>query len=398
MSLSSLAIDADEWDTVASLASRLQPNETANAPGVALAEERGHRRWSIRTPWLHVDIPGGDGTAPLLGTVWLPTRLVIHAAELAAAEGTCNLIVGNQSATIVNSAGNAHFGLAEFVPPPTQPRPRQINGSVVADLTVGQLLHVLRSTRRVPSGVDLSATTAPDVWLGIEEGYVAATVAWSHFGAPQVTVRTPATTTGTGTVRIPHFDVALLLDSFHPDAVVRLDVDDAHHVLWLDGHHWTAAVALTQMPGVPTVDPPTITIDDAFDGLATRTQPGAPWHIDIAGTHVTITEPVGAETVRATVRLADRVQPTPDVLAELNAINRGLAALRVWVDDLVLYAGIDHPRRHLTDLPDAIRGLVADTADIGPMIAMLGVPEPAPRTDPVEPPRDNADNSDQPPC
>ena len=390
MTLASLAIDADEWNLVACLVSRLQPDETGRAPGVALRERDGQRLWTIRTPWMAVEVTGGgegdqligDSGVPLNESIWLPTRLVVHAAELATPEGSCSLIIGAQSATVGNRLGNAHFDLPEVEPgaAPKVLESRRGTPSASARTTAGKLLHLLRTARRLPTGVDLSVTTAPDLWLGVEDGFVAATVAWSHFGAPRVTVRAPATTSGEALVRVPHFDLAWLLDSFHERAFVQLEVVDERNELWLQGESWTATVALTQMPSVLRAADE-VTLDEVLAQLGVTESGDRCWTLEVGGELVGIEENVLPgmpwPTVRAVVVLAVGVDSTEAVLAEINAINSGLVGIRIWFREGALIAAVDLPTHHVRDLGAVIGELVRQTADIGPLVAMFGGSESA---------------------
>ena len=375
-----MTIEHQEWDAVASLARRLQLADSVDVPVVALRSTGGRRQWSVHAPWVYVEIPGPDtGTGPDTATTWLPTRLIIHAAELAATEGYCTLEIEPDSLTVSNACGSAEFDVPKSAPALMRRPIRRFDDVAGADTSVGQLAHLLRSARRLPDGVDpppAGSATPPDLWLAVEPRHIAATVAWSHFGSPRVTVRTPAWTTGTAVARVPHVEMLTLLGAFDDDADLHVELDEEQFVLRLDGSGWSAVVALSQLPVAPAADAAPVgapaTVPDALAGFAIAAVAEGRWSIAVRGVTVLVEDLVHGNVVRATIRLASDVEPSPAVLAELNSINAGLTRTRVWVADGELLAGVHQPTRYLGELTDAVNTLIVDTTDIGAVIGMLG--------------------------
>ena len=362
-------IDLEEWDAVACVVSRLLPNETGQAPGVALRHVEGHRRWTVCTPWVHLEVRGGRSDTIPTEPVWLPSRLVVHAAELASTEDVCALTVSARSATVANVMGDATFALLDFPGPPPTAMRAATSTNARATVPAVQLVSLLNSVRRLPAGVDLSARTAPDLALGIEPGLVSASVTWTRFGASSVTARVPANTRNEATTRVPTLDVALLFDAVAPELDVTLEIDLDDRVLWVETANWTAAVTLSVTPSSNDTGPTTLT--EALERLGAQVRGEGRWRVKVNGVRVRVETLKHASVVRATVRLAKGITPDLAVLAEINDLNRGLVGTRVWLHNGTLRASVDVPTRALVGLEDRIASLVADTTGLGPLVAML---------------------------
>lgn len=398
-------IDAEEWETVAEVAGRLVPGESARVPGVVLHVSEGRRRWIVQTPWLQVRLDGGSSDEPTAPPVALPTRLVAQASELAAPVGSCRLEVGGLRATVCNEWGSASFGLVGGVHRARDPwsARRSRPTHPVAEVAVDQMAAALASARVLPAGVDLERRTPPDLWLSIDDGHVGVEVDWSRFGMPGVSIEVPALTTGQGASRVPHVEVADLLDALFVEGVVRLELDDARQLLWLDGPFWQAVVAVgwlpgaptnagvvsrsiarprggssrpsggTQPAGVPSLEGALALLDStaADDGTTTVAVDGAVLRVR------ELTAPSGEAVAAAVaVRLVEGVEESLEVLSELNAFNAtavGLVGVRLWLDGGVVWAGTDVERARYGELDRTIRRLVRSTADLGPLVAMMGL-------------------------
>jgi len=372
MSKQTIFIELEEWDTVACLVSRLLPNEAGRFPGAALRHVRGRRVWTVCTPSVQVEVPGGHSDIGVTGSVWLSSRLVVHAAELALTEDGCALAIGERSATVANVMGDATFGLAQLSDPPPMPTRAASATPARAVVSAVQLHSLLGSARRFPAGVDLGSTTSPDLLVGIEPGFVSASVAWARFGASPVHARVPAHTANAAVARVPMLDLALLLDAIDSELNVNIEIDVDNSTLWVGTPAWTAAVTLPAPPVVPLAGAEPATLAQAMERVGAKRRSDGRWRVKVDGVRVRVESLDHAAMVRATVRLAKGIAPEPAVLAEINDLNRGLVAARVWLHNGTLSASVDVATRNLVDLEDRIRSLVADTVDLGPMIAMLG--------------------------
>jgi len=342
-------IGADEWETVSVVVDALAPVASPRFPGVVLHGAAGPRRWSVTTPWLQVSIPG-DGCGVDRDEVRLPAELVAAGAELAAMAQECELAVEFDTATVANQFGAVTCGV--WRPVATTDLRADGSGGATAEVAIDWLL---RELRRAEGG---------DTWLTIEDDAVVVSVERSRFEPEQCEARVPGRTYGRASARVPGRALVLLLAALEEEGSACLAFDMRRKLLFIDGFHWSAVAALgrRRVPGHAG--------ELGLGALELDLRSGSS-EVEIDGVQVVLTA-LPDRGVGARVRLTDGVEPTPELLGELNALNASSLGARLWCQGREVWAGVDVAERGLEDLADGVRGLVAAVADLGPIIGVIG--------------------------
>jgi hypothetical protein len=361
-------LDASEAHQVALMVSALDPHESGPWPGVQLSAWDDQRRWTV--PWATGSLTvRGSAPGTLDSVVWLPPRVVFRAAELALSTGWVNLQVLKAypaRRAVLNSLGaGAVFDLPERPMVPTASREGNPTATVVA--AVGPLTAALRAALRRPGGVAIP-TEPGRLLIGVLDGKLAVSTDWTDVGGGRCTNTLDADivsdATGPVTACVDLIRLHAVLDELEGGEVELRFLTDG--TLQVAQQPWNAHFLRVGAPTAPA------TLGDALrdlspsttdGGLAVTTTEGVQIDVDPGG-------PAGQGTLEATL-MAD-LEPTAEVLAELNHLNATLGTTLYIDPDGSLVA-----RQHFSKAdPGAVAGLVREMGrrleGIGPILATLG--------------------------
>jgi len=326
----------------------------------------------------------------------LSPRLVGVAAAAARAGGSVMVRVHEGTTAVVHVGGlQVAVDLVATADIPELPQVEDIRIAVTVDTT--SLSDALAVVRAAPIGSDLATVALPPTWIGVEPSRLSVHVDWSAHGAGRATARLDARA---------DVDVDEPLDPLHrhpaggPADTVAIDstvlaalvrgLDDEHREVELafpqrrDGHVRVWAGAWCAW--VPCVD---ATVGRLLPRLtALLADAGLP--VDVVGPRTVrfgtpdrrvrgelhgglVTGP--SEVLRLSVVLTHGVEPSLEVLHELNAANAGLVGIRVWLNRDRVVAGLDLPATHLDDVIASVAQLLGQIDGLGPF---LGALSPAP--------------------
>lgn len=368
-----VAPDEAEWDLVARFTTAFAIDETDRIGGGVRLWVTGHERvWATGPPWLAARI---DGTRPppaeldgaTSATAWLPTRLVVFAATLAAADGACELWVQGTRARVASASGSADFEVRGFVP--ELDPPRQLAPAATARLRGDRLAHLAHLTRRPPYGVELGGSSGPLSWLRIGGGAVEVAIDWGSYGACSSAFRVAAETQGEARLALAPYHLAAVVDAIDPAEELVLHAAPGQPLV-VTGDGWLAAVATTdawnevrwtELDGVLDELPWPVRDESATERL-----------VDVDGVEVAVALDEGSPPrLTLTTVLAEDLPGSPALLAELNELTRGLTGMRVWWDDGVVFAETDLRYDRVRDLYSSLRDLAARTTDLGLLLSAV---------------------------
>lgn len=359
-------ISFEEWNRVAWFIGATGPAELAADSGVQLSMRHGRRLWTITAAGVRIDVTGGAENPGITQPILVSPRLVVLAAELAGDTliESCGFGVDDEAAVIGCAAGGARFDhpSGELVGPlrPADRPPAE------AQVTADRVTRLLRATRRVPRGIDLSVLDAPALWLSFGPDGLDAGVDWSGLGAGRCTVSVPALVNGSATVAVAPAPLSALVDHLDDDEV--LDIGCFHDgSLHVSGDGWTALVGAPDSSGVEAID-----LDAAVIQLDGRLVDDDVYELGVGDSTVRIDfDPTLPEMVRLRTVIAQGVPATLEVLTELNHLTGGLYGFRLWWEAGDVLAGSDLHVDDLHHLDAAVVALTEGTTSLGPLVASL---------------------------
>lgn len=357
------------------------PVETDDDHGVALVTSGARRSWLAWSDNLAVrTTPVPTGTAdgePDSEPVGVPRRLVEFAALLAQLGHDVALEVDD--GTLRAHAEGTHLrtdrvdvelpdGVA-FAPGPDD---------TVATVDAELLGAMLLQASHLPVGVEPDDPDLPGAQLTLAHHAVTIGIDWERVGVAGVELSVVADGHGPGAVTtVPMALLAKVVRHADPAEPLTLWVTRRGNRLGVAGADWTAVV-VTRPTGLAAV---AAGVAAELAGLADTLQVvrtgDAAWTISHGRSTVAVQVLDGPPpVVRATTPLVVDVAPTPDLLGELNAINAGLAGVRVWWRDGAVEAAtdlaVDAAAEHLLT---AIADLTTQVDQLGPLVASLGAAE-----------------------
>lgn len=377
------SIDADELDSVARLASSFGSDEIGRFPGVQLSLCGDRRRWTVVHGTAKFTFLGDRGADGLVEPVWLPRRAVFWAAELARIVESVDVRFGaDDSGPFLSVAGPTGSGVFELpasaAVEPVQPARHLAPELATVRIVASDLSAVLYAARRGP-GLGYTDAAFP-VTLVPEHGGLGVGVDWSGEGAQRCTYRYTAEVDGdldrcrpVTLAAAPLLSLARLFEdeeitlSFRADGVVHVE-------------HGRLRAAFVPVDG-PRVSAPTLAdvlrhVD--HENYGDRIQ------LTVGGVKVRVVDNEELDHVRVSIVLAKGVEETVDLFRELNALNASISTGRVVLHGGALYAVDEVPRHDLGRLSDVIGQLVDTVAPLGPLVALLGVPDVGSGDDPAD--------------
>lgn len=252
-----------------------------------------------------------------------------------------------------------------------------------AEVDREMLSATMYAARFMPRGGEEVEAPTPPMWLQLADGAVALHVDWTDWVRGASTYRIAAPVTGEPvTVSINHGMVAQwaslvsvwpeesgstmaiavrdVIDGSERRRVLQMSAADAEMWLWITDpliERWAMPVTRTLLMG----DLDIVSNDDRR------------WRLKVDGEGVDVVLHSGRPDIaRVTAPIVRNVEHTPDLLAELNAINGAAAGIRVWVDEGVVRAAHDVRCTELEGLCATVVDVARAAARYRPLLAPLG--------------------------
>lgn len=321
--------------------------------GIWVRSVNGHRRWTGTCGPLLWEVTGG-ATQDRIDPRCLPTRLLWHALDLAFEAEDRSVIISTPDDTygvVTSDAGSTVIDLPDNEGPGDYPRYIIDRASVTVSRR--HLFRLLDRAAFVPTGMEHPARVP--IELIVEEDHLAAYAGWQREGGLRTTHRIPARTTGRTRAAIPVLHLLDLIRELDDDEEITLRFpEDESLPLLIEAEWWRATLlraptssrrfhaelgqALANATGQParTLDQGVFSVE--WNERSIRAQ--------------LIDNPV--DTVRITTVVVDDVEPTYEVLEQLNEINAGLVGARVWLHEETVVAGIDLPCQSIDTIETAL--------------------------------------------
>ena len=331
----------------------------------------GRRVWSGSCGPLFWEVTGGVSTETLL-PVCLPARLVWNAADLAfeSDERTVTLFTPDGHVGVArSSAGESVIDLPFSDERPSYPR--YIIDEATATLTRRNLAMLLTRISFAPHGCEHPSRVP--INLFVEDGKLAATADWSREGGLRTTQRVPATTAGESSARIPILYLTDLLREIDDDEVITLRFpEDPEVPLLIEGEDWRATSARKQTDarsfheelGHALANATGTTVRTLDRGVFSTTWRHRTIRVELHNTP--------QDTVRVSTVLLDDIEPSVEVLQQLNDVNAQLVGARVWLLERVVVAGVDIPCSAIDDIGPVLRQLDVQIEGLDVFLAALG--------------------------
>jgi hypothetical protein len=307
-----------------------------------------------------------------LAPVCLPARLVWNAADLA---------FEADDRTVELFSPDGHFGVARSssgetvidLPYPDERAtyPRYIIDVATVALSRRDLALLLARIMFAPHGCEHPSRVP--ITLFVEDGMLAVTADWSTEGGLRTTQRVAATTTGEASARIPSLYLADLIREVDDEEIITLRFpEDSDVPLLIEGDGWraTSARKLTDARifheelGQALANATGTTTRTLDRGVFATTWRNRTIRVELHNTP--------NDTVRLSTVVLDDIEPSVDVLQQLNDVNAGLVGARVWLHEQVVVAGVDIPCRAIADIGPVIRQLDHQIEGLDVFLAALG--------------------------
>lgn len=367
-------IEHDEWEVVARLMGILDPFEGGRFPGVQLSVVDGHRRWTMASAHGQVTVNGGPGPALDCRPPWLPYRLLAWARDLSRTSGVARLAlergVNGHVATIAASSGSGRFDL------PGSTTVVEVAGAIdptgwlaCAWIETVDLQRLLECSANGPGRPRL-ASDPLRLALSLDHDSLSLGMDWTPVGGQRSTYRIPANVDIGGHPATAVVDLTLLVlggwscPDEHVWVGVRADGSARLH----------AGYIYTELRSLSTAPAPVHDLDTMLTRLG-ATRVDGEITVPVAGRTVRLRPPseVG-QSWRAEVRIATGIEPSLEVLEELNELNTRATFGRISLDGGTVVATTAIPSVDLGHLPALLERLVADTAGLGPCLGGLTDP------------------------
>ncbi|CAB4324677.1 MAG: hypothetical protein F2520_12055 [Actinobacteria bacterium] len=370
MSAWSIELEHEELHTVWRIFNRSLETETPT-DGLWVRSRDGQRIWSGTCGPLFWEVTGGASPQPLEPRC-LPARLVWNAADLSLeADDRCVTISTPDDVVglAANSAGSSVIDLP--VSAELRRFPKYVTDAATATLTRKQLARLLGRISFAPPGIE-NPHRVPVSFI-VEDGELAAYANWSTQGGLCTSQRVPAETRGEAKSSIPVLHLLDLIREVDDDELITIRFPaDLDIPLLIEGEGWRATSDRRETTAVRFHDELGRTLADAT-GTTTRVLDtgvfSTTWrtrtiHAELHNTPL--------DTVRLSTVVLDGIEPTVDVLQQLNDVNAGLVGARVWLCDNVVVAGVDVPCSSISDIGGVIRQLDVQIDGLDVFLSALG--------------------------
>lgn len=313
--------------------------------------------------------------------MWLPVSIrIIHFAHMCPEDVTLSLVDDSVVASTEGRSAVVDL-VANAEGPPEEWRSRD---TASAEIERAGFFGTIYAARFMPRGGDEVDAPAPPMWLQMADGTVAIHVDWSEYVGGASTYRLfTKVCGGPATVAINHPLVSqwsLAVGGWLEDDETTMRI--AIREILVDGTRrdavWFSAsgAELTLWCDDPLVERWGSRIGGMLHaaGLRDSRHDGRRWQVDVGGVPVDIVLHAGSPDVaRVSAPVVGGVEPTLELLTEINAVNAAATGVRMWVEDGLVVAASDVRCPELDGLETTVRQVAAAAARYQPLLAALGV-------------------------
>ena len=350
MSTWSTTVGRAELRRVTPILGSVAPFETDHE-GVWVHTRNGRRYWSCRSARIVWEIEG-DMTDEVFSPRCLPGRLIWHGLELAneAAEeevtfSTPESIVGIVSTPQGSITIDLPISAGEL-----PMLPSYVPFASTAKLESHKLYAIVNGAMHRPTGIGDDVPSAP-VLLAVGNGEVATSVDWTAHNGLRSTFRYAAPTTGESTCEISARNLRNVLGEIDPEEEVTLGIpEDMNIPVIVEGDGWRVAIDQREAGASRHHDELGAALADATGEtcrtLATGVLLARLGHRQIrAELH-----DLPIELVRLTTVILRDVDPSPELLDQLNSSNGSLVGVRLWLEGDIVVAGAEVAVSRIKDI------------------------------------------------
>jgi hypothetical protein len=370
MSAWSIDLDHEELNTVWRIFCRSLNVET-QTDGLWVRTVNGRRVWSGTCGPLTWEVTG-EASDVSLAPLCLPARLVWNAADLAFEADDRTVTIHSPDGIVGVANSTAGESVIDLPHPGELPSfPNYVTDQARVTLTRRELSLLFGRISFVPTG--LEHPNRVPVTLIVESGRLAATADWSREGGLRTTQRVAATTAGEGSATVPLVYLSDLIREVDDDENITIRFpEDPDVPLLIEGADWRATSARRESDALRFHEQLGQALANAT-GTTTRTLDrgvfSATWRDRTIRVELHNTP---TDTVRLSTVVIDTIEPTVEVLQQLNDVNAGLIGARVWLCEQVVVAGVDVPCSAIDDIGAVIRQLDAQIDGLDVFLAALG--------------------------
>ena len=341
--------------------------------GVWVHTRNGKRYWTSRTPRIVWEIEG-DATDEELLPCCLPGRLIWHGLDLAN-EADEEEVVFSTPGNIVGMAMTAQGSITIDLPVtdgelPTLPS--YVPFAATATLPSRQLYAIINGAMHRPIGLADNEPSAP-VLLVVGSGEIATSVDWTSSGGLRSTFRYTVPTTGESTCEIAANNLRRVIGEIDPDEEVTLGIPENLNIpVIVEGDGWRASIDQREAGASRHHDALGEALADAT-GETCRTLAQGVLLARMGPRQIRaelLDHPI--ELVRLTTVILTDVDPTPELLDQLNASNASLVGVRIWLNGDVIVAGAEVPVSRMADIGVELKLLVRQIEGYDVYLSALG--------------------------
>lgn len=340
--------------------------------------EPHQRTWVLDTAFGRSVVHIEDTHSPEVCDQWLPVSArVLHFAETC--EDSVTLALAGDA--IVATSANRSAVIDLLRPNDTPPEPRPYTDVASAVIEREAFSANMFSARWMPRGAAELEAPVPPMWLQLADGAVALHIDWTDQVGGRSTYRIGTPVTGEPvTVSILHHIVAQWASTVRTwsddDSTMTIAVRDVEYygsprrALWLSAADSSLLLWILNPLLVRWEDQIDTLLGDAFKEVD---QDETTWRVVCDGVGVRIVLHAGhPDVARVSATVLQHVDPTLDLLTELNALNAAATGTRLWIEDSAVRAAADVRCTEIEGLVAAVRDVAGSAARYKPLLAALG--------------------------
>ena len=344
----SITVTREELSAVCDLLCAHRPTEVAGE-GVWVRSVDGHRVWSVRTDDVTWEVTGTPIDSPLAPRC-LPDRLVWNARQFTMLDGSVEVTIEIPD-DLVALAHSAVGRCVIDLPRGTEvPRlPRYFEEAATATTSVATFVDLVRRAHVAPWAPE--GAPVPTAFLVVDDGEVLVHVDWTIRGGARSTYGAPARTTGEA-VRPVRLSALVDLLQFVDDATELTVVVPKHDTvpLVVTGAGWRFALDPVAHGVARLHDQLEDALRSACDGFVHVVDTGE-FTVDVDGRriHVELVDSPD-EAIRCTTAVCVDLEPTLELLSQLNEFNASMRTVRLWLGEGTVWARADVPIASIDDI------------------------------------------------
>jgi len=342
-----------------------------NGAGVLVTCIDGRRVWQFGEDDVLMTVFGEPADFP--GAWHLPVRLIASLRQITGPSDTCDVTVDGDHAVGAN-ADDISLRMRLHPNGPVY-RPIAIPTDVSATVSYSVLEDLVSLIGHEPWQVDdrermIELPPVGEVRIGDSE--LTLFRGWSYMGGIDTTVTVPAKTTGRGSLVVGHLTLQRMLSGYWMD-----DIDDVTLSFDTDGRHLVASCSRFQLrvgeqaSGAASFYP-RLRLLLLSNDIEHVTDPSGAIAARYEDVPVRLQLLDGESPVlRITVTALHAIPSTPELLAELNAMNTTRVLNRVWADNNMVVVGTDLRSTDLDSLLTTMKSLAREARNLGGVLGPL---------------------------